>query len=91
MAATQPEMLEKAGERLLRQALDDMAASSNSAGKSAAAVDDEGPTDAELAELTKEEEDALYGKGAGHYGGADGAEDAFQSYLHDIRGLSLLS
>src|SRR5260221_4471010 len=49
------------------------------------------PTDVELAELSKEEEDALYGKGAGHYGGADGSEDAFQSYLHDIRGLSLLS
>jgi RNA polymerase primary sigma factor len=44
-----------------------------------------------LEELTAEEEDALYGKGAGFYGGADGAEDAFQSYLHDIRGLSLLS
>ncbi len=44
-----------------------------------------------LDELTAEEEDALYGKGAGSYGGADGAEDAFQSYLHDIRGLSLLS
>ncbi len=55
------------------------------------ALDDREPTDAELAELTAEEEDALYGKGAGHYGGADGAEDAFQSYLHDIRGLSLLS
>jgi RNA polymerase primary sigma factor len=44
-----------------------------------------------LQELTAEEEDALFGKGAGFYGGADGAEDAFQSYLHDIRGLSLLS
>jgi RNA polymerase primary sigma factor len=44
-----------------------------------------------LEELTAEEEDALFGKGAGFYGGADGAEDAFQSYLHDIRGLSLLS
>jgi hypothetical protein len=55
MAATQPEMLENAGERLLRQALDDMAASSNSAVKSATGADDEGPTDAELAELTKEE------------------------------------
>jgi len=54
-------------------------------------VDDVEPTDAELAELTKEEEDALYGKGAGHYGGADGTEDAFHSYLHDIRGLSLLT
>src|SRR5579862_1577184 len=54
-------------------------------------LDDVEPTDAELAELSAEEEDALYGKGAGHYGGADGAEDAFQSYLHDIRGLSLLS
>src|SRR5579883_2595865 len=43
------------------------------------ALDDREPTDAELAELTAEEEDALYGKGAGHYGGADGAEDAFQS------------
>jgi RNA polymerase primary sigma factor len=49
------------------------------------------PTDAELAALSAEEEEALFGKGAGHYGGADGSEDAFQSYLHDIRGLSLLS
>ncbi|MEO7074548.1 MAG: sigma-70 family RNA polymerase sigma factor [Ktedonobacterales bacterium] len=56
-----------------------------------AGLDDREPTDQELAELTAEEEDALYGKGAGHYGGADGTEDAFQSYLHDIRGLSLLS
>jgi RNA polymerase primary sigma factor len=44
-----------------------------------------------LEELTNEELDALYGSGAGFYGGADGSEDAFQSYLHDIRGLSLLS
>jgi DNA-directed RNA polymerase sigma subunit (sigma70/sigma32) len=54
-------------------------------------TEDREPTDAELEELSAEEEDALYGKGAGYYGGADGAEDAFQSYLHDIRGLSLLS
>src|SRR5579883_1987927 len=53
--------------------------------------DDIEPTDEELAELSAAEEDALYGKGAGYYGGADGSEDAFQSYLHDIRGLSLLS
>src|SRR5262245_61571475 len=45
-------------------------------------TDDREPTDAELEELSAEEEDALYGKGAGYYGGADGAEDAFQSYLH---------
>jgi RNA polymerase primary sigma factor len=44
----------------------------------------------ELEDLTPEEIEALYGKGAGSYGGADGSEDAFQSYLHDIRGLSLL-
>ncbi|HEY8324303.1 MAG: RNA polymerase sigma factor RpoD/SigA [Ktedonobacterales bacterium] len=49
------------------------------------------PTEAELEALSAEEEDALFGKGAGFYGGADGSEDAFQSYLHDIRGLSLLS
>ena len=66
MAATQPEMLENAGERLLRQALGVMAATSSTAEKTTATVDDEEPTDAELAELTKEEEDALYGKGAGH-------------------------
>jgi len=54
-------------------------------------TEDREPTDAELEDLSAEEEDALYGKGAGYYGGADGAEDAFQSYLHDIRGLSLLS
>ncbi len=44
-----------------------------------------------LEDLTAEEIEALYGKGAGSYGGADGSEDAFQSYLHDIRGLSLLT
>ncbi len=51
------------------------------------------PSDEELAleELTVAEADALYGSGAGIYGGAEGTEDAFQSYLHDIRGLSLLS
>ena len=89
MAATQPQMLEDAGARLLRQAFEKLASSSTA--QSVAVVDDVEPTDAELAELTKEEEDALYGKGAGHYGGADGTEDAFQSYLHDIRGLSLLT
>lgn len=45
----------------------------------------------ELEELTAAEADALYGSGAGSYGGAEGTEDAFQSYLHDIRGLSLLT
>ncbi len=89
MAATQPQMLEDAGARLLRLAFEKLASSSTA--ESVAVVDDVEPTDAELAELTKEEEDALYGKGAGHYGGADGTEDAFQSYLHDIRGLSLLT
>jgi RNA polymerase primary sigma factor len=49
------------------------------------------PEDEALEDLTSEEWDALYGSGAGTYGGADGSEDAFQSYLHDIRGLSLLS
>ncbi len=44
-----------------------------------------------LEELTDAEVEALFGSGAGSYGGADGSEDAFQSYLHDIRGLSLLS
>lgn len=52
-------------------------------------VDADGETGFE--ELTEAEADALYGSGAGSYGGADGSEDAFQSYLHDIRGLSLLS
>ena len=55
------------------------------------AGDDQEPTEAELEALSAEEEDALFGKGAGFYGGADGSEDAFQSYLHDIRRLSLLS
>ena len=56
-------------------------------------VDDEAYTAPaeELEELTDAEADALYGSGAGSYGGAEGTEDAFQSYLHDIRGLSLLS
>jgi RNA polymerase primary sigma factor len=58
---------------------------------SGGANNDEGPTDAELEALSAEEEDALFGKGAGFSGGADGSEDAFQSYLHDIRGLLLLS
>ena len=44
-----------------------------------------------LEELTDAEVEALFGRGAGFFGGADGSEDAFQSYLHDIRGLSLLS
>jgi RNA polymerase primary sigma factor len=44
-----------------------------------------------LEELTNDEVEALFGRGAGLYGGADGSEDAFQSYLHDIRGLSLLT
>jgi RNA polymerase primary sigma factor len=59
--------------------------------ESSSLADDVEPTDEELAALTAEEEDTLFGKGAGTYGGADGSEDAFQSYLHDIRGLSLLS
>ncbi|HEY7974366.1 MAG TPA: sigma-70 family RNA polymerase sigma factor [Ktedonobacterales bacterium] len=54
-------------------------------------ADEQEPTEAELQALSAEEEDALFGKGAGFSGGADGSEDAFQSYLHDIRGLSLLS
>ncbi len=44
-----------------------------------------------LEDLSDEEIEQLYGAGAGVYGGADGAEDAFQSYLHDIRGLMLLA
>jgi RNA polymerase primary sigma factor len=104
MAATRPEMLETA-DRLLRQAFEsaepevseiveiveiDTGAAMLASGTDVA-TDEQEPTDAELAELSAEEEDALYGSGAGHYGGADGTEDAFQSYLHDIRGLSLLS
>jgi len=45
----------------------------------------------QLEELTAVEADLLYGSGAGSYGGAEGTEDAFQSYLHDIRGLLLLT
>src|SRR5690242_20729807 len=96
MAATRPDMLDRTAERLLRQAFETEEAAPADARATASApattLDDiQEPTDAELAELTAAEEDALYGKGAGHYGGADGSEDAFQSYLHDIRGLSLLS
>ena len=98
MAATRPEMLDRTAERLLRQAFESEGASAGAvaveapATERASSLDDvPEPTDAELAELSAAEEDALYGKGAGHYGGADGSEDAFQSYLHDIRGLSLLS
>src|SRR5262249_44654851 len=97
MAATRSEH-DTTAERLLRQVFavaSDQAAqfASGAAGGTAGplATDEVEPTDAELAELSAEEEDALYGKGAGFYGGADGTEDAFQSYLHDIRGLSLLS
>jgi RNA polymerase primary sigma factor len=98
MAATQPE-IERTAERLLRQAFETLESDELSELPSVAVApagdsleaDDQEPSDAELAELSAEEEDALYGKGAGHYGGADGTEDAFQSYLHDIRGLSLLS
>jgi RNA polymerase primary sigma factor len=46
---------------------------------------------AELETLSAAEEEALYGAGAGRAGGARGDEDAFRSYLHDIRGLALLS
>ncbi len=98
--------LDATADRLLRQALETTAldqqtaapVDGNPARQHASqpnqpdqADDEQEPTDAELAELSAEEEDALYGKGAGQYGGADGSEDAFQSYLHDIRGLSLLS
>ncbi len=49
------------------------------------------PTDAELAVLSSAEEEALLGKGAGRSGGANGNEDAYQSYLRDIRGLGRLT
>ena len=96
MAATRSEH-DVTAERLLREVF--VASSSEELarvqvevlGTTPAPVDETEPTDEELAELSAEEEDALYGKGAGFYGGADGTEDAFQSYLHDIRGLSLLS
>jgi RNA polymerase primary sigma factor len=92
MAVMQPDMLEATAERLLREAFERAGPAAIPAQRAAAApAEDVEPTDAELAELSAEEEDALYGKGAGRYGGADGSEDAFQSYLHDIRGLSLLS
>src|SRR5579863_7996043 len=96
MAATRSEH-DVTAERLLREVF--VASSSEELqrvrvevlGISPPPVEETEPTDEELAELSAEEEDALYGKGAGFYGGADGTEDAFQSYLHDIRGLSLLS
>ena len=99
MAVTQPDILEAM--RLFRQDFEPTQQANAAQGviaeattiveaTSAAAAEEE-PTDAELAELSAAEEDALFGKGAGFYGGADGNEDAFQSYLHDIRGLSLLS
>jgi len=91
MAVMQPDMLEATAERLLREAFERAEPAAAPVRAEASRVEDVEPTDAELAELSAEEEDALYGKGAGRYGGADGSEDAFQSYLHDIRGLSLLS
>ncbi|WIG59159.1 MAG: RNA polymerase sigma factor RpoD [Ktedonobacterales bacterium] len=97
MAMTQSD-LDRTAERLLREVFDGAeltrelsTATAPSAGVDASLSDDVEPTDEELKKLSAEEEDALYGKGAGFYGGADGTEDAFQSYLHDIRGLSLLS
>jgi DNA-directed RNA polymerase, sigma subunit (sigma70/sigma32) len=91
MAVMQPDMLEATAERLLREAFERAEPAAAPVRAEASRVEDVEPTDAELAELSAEEEDALYGKGAGRYGGADGSEGAFQSYLHDIRGLSLLS
>src|SRR5215469_18853598 len=102
MAATRPDMLDYTAERLLRLVFESVEVDGPPVGtvpetelvtdpSSLDASLDEEPTDEELNELSAAEEDALYGKGAGQYGGADGSEDAFQSYLHDIRGLSLLS
>ncbi len=97
MATTQWELQHLSAERVVSQALaivhaanvgNDVAPSST---RELVAGAMPGPTDAELEALTAAEEEALFGKGAGSYGGADGSEDAFQSYLHDIRGLSLLS
>ena len=63
----------QAGETSRLSRLDD--SPTKLAGEAASARDEEQePTDAELAELSAEEEDALYGKGAGQYGGADGAK-----------------
>jgi RNA polymerase primary sigma factor len=56
-----------------------------------AACDEPELSDAELAALPPAAEAALYGPESGHQGGARGTDDAFQSYLQDIRGLSLLS
>ncbi len=93
MAAPHPHTIDETADRLLLSAISEMIAPSGDGrdGKSSLLAEDREPTDAELEELSKEEEDALYGRGAGSYGGADGSEDAFQSYLHDIRGLLLLS
>jgi hypothetical protein len=41
--------------------------------------------------ITETESDVLIGRSAEYYGGADGKEDTLHSYLHDIRGLSLLT
>src|SRR5215469_5099858 len=99
MAATQPEMLDYTAARLLRQVFESQEVDASPVPaepdvdlvSDASEDEDVEPTDEGLNELSAAEEDALYGKGAGQYGGADGSEDAFQSYLHDIRGLSLLS
>ena len=93
MAVTRPDTLDTTAEQLLRQAFErqDEMETSGRRSSTTSLADVEEPTDAELEELSAEEEDALYGKGAGYYGGADGNEDAFQSYLHDIRGLLLLT
>ena len=100
MAIIQPDVLESAAELFSLEKRERRRSTSSQpvAGAEATVTivsttlaDEPEPTDEELAELSAAEEDALYGKGAGQYGGADGSEDAFQSYLHDIRGLSLLS
>src|SRR5207244_3836304 len=56
-----------------------------------ASSDELEPTDAQLAALSAQEEEAVLDKGRSHHGGADGHGDAYQSYLQDIRGLALVS
>ncbi|HEX6123193.1 MAG TPA: hypothetical protein VFY89_08530, partial [Ktedonobacterales bacterium] len=76
MAATQSEMRNDAAERLLRQAFESDVLTAESEPVTAAvaeapvaapvaapALDEREPTDEELAQLTADEEEALFGKG----------------------------
>jgi RNA polymerase primary sigma factor len=75
----------------------DLAAFQDAAGSAELAdtePDETGDTAEELPDLELDDlalEELYEGRSRRTFQGADGSEDAFQSYLHDIRGLSLIS